>query len=285
MSRIVDTILVEKKTGNNETYLSVEYPRTGNGYNDLEVIAESIIEYRNNMSTRYSTSKGLSLPTGHIAKLLDKHPKIGWLTPLSETLMIRWRMIYVIVFSTILGIVALSVNMVGEDRNSRMAEYQHPIEYTINYSSTVVENSNVTMGYKIHNYLFNRSTISMFNRTLQNISIYLVSDLPSQLNNHVSHSGFSWFILMAFVAIIALSMFPPFKPAITITRKSFKNIQRLFEVLKQAGGSATAERDRVFYKNEIFAQQAVVDALHSVKNSKLPVSEETPLVKDNIFVG
>lgn len=280
MLNITSSFLVEKKTINDEVYASIEDPCTGNDYDDLEVMAKSVVEYRDNMSTHFSTSKGLSLPARRIFKLLSKYSdKMGNPGSVSQRYIYRWGkiVVYMVVFLAILGMAVLSASIVREDRDSRSEEFQGLIEHEVSCSSKEIEYNTIKKGYNKHNYLFNRSTVSATNRTLQNISFHLVGDFPPQLH-YVGYGIFGWFILIATMVIATLYTLDKNDKKESIEIDRFRNIQTLFECLKKVKGDGSETRDRVFYKNEIFSKREVIDALCSVKNNNLPISEKSSLV-------
>ena len=130
---------LREKTLDGSIYMSIEKPCTGNDYDDLRAITESVVKYWDNMRSRYASSEGCLIPMGYIRTLLDKFSHN--MKPISLTLKRAFKMmIYVGCFlATLIIVMVFSYSMIHEDRGSRLTILPLPAVYTVNYGHVVRE--------------------------------------------------------------------------------------------------------------------------------------------------
>ena len=262
-------------------YMSIEKPYATNVSDDITVIADSIVQYWDNIATKYGSSEGCLVPIKYISDLLHKSlndkPKVNdshfvYVRDFFE--MVSYLAIFFVGIMVVLG---LSSKVIIEHRRAVSSLPLRPSRYEFEYSRVISEENITTDGeYNEYNNLLGTPANVTLQKIVQNISTYLVGELPTlRYSLEHTHFGIACLIAFAIVFILAITsgLVSKFRRGCELKNVSMKkyrtliHIQRLIESLKEAVDYK--EQDKMLCKDEIFSRKNVIFALRIVKKDGL----------------
>lgn len=283
MPRTIVTRLREKKVAG-EIYIDIEKPCTGDDYNDVTIITDSLVNYWDNMTKEYSSSKGCLMPAKYLSNIFDRQlnmPETRCSSPLSEL------KIYLAIFLIgVVFIVVLCAFMVIEHKDAHFSITTPADYHVVNYSRVLSESVTYSERHVAHDVQLGLASTNRKERTLQNVTTYL-SGLTERLHpqlyrsRHISFgiATITFMIIPIFCIIkVIMSHLKKGNAAQNIETKKFQTFKRakiLFETLQRATEYANDIQEHVTYKKEFFSRNDVIDALHSMKNARSDVIADT----------
>ena len=262
-----------------DMYMAIDKPCGADDCDNIKAMAESVVFYWDNIATKYRSSKGCLLPGNYISDILIRCsksvPKVSGRRYVHVSTTIEMGIYFGTLLVELLVVLGLSYHLSVEHAISRYAVTLLPkARHIVDFFRIANNKSVVKETYTGLNHFFGTETISRENNILQNITTYLTRRVQPQMY-HSRHTIFggviSAILMITFVFYITSSLLSKLRKhdelqAIATKKfQTFKHAQRLFECLQKVSNSACDGQDCAIYKNEIFSNDDVLEALSFVK--------------------
>lgn len=270
-------------------YMVIGKPWGIDDFDNVKAMAESIVMYWDNIATKYKSSKGCLLPA-NIYNTLDKCsnsiPKASGMRYACIGKMAEMWIFFGIFCVGLLVVLCLSYHMSIEHIESRYAITVLPdTSRVIKFFRITNNRSAVSDTYDGYDVFFYTEIISRSDEILQNISTYLTERVQAQMyrSRHTIFGGVaSVVLLIVFIFYVTSGVLSKLRKQDALRNietdkfQTFKHVQKLFEYLQKASDNSCDGQDCVIYKNEIFSDRNIIDALRSVKKDMQDTAKLAP---------